>query len=74
MVDNIVKVASILSQPDLEEETKIVINLFIRNALVTPTKEPKTFSPFDPVRSKAEEMLGAGVVSEWMDGKKEGEQ
>lgn len=69
VVDHIVRVASILSMPDLEDETKKVINQYIRDGLQKPTA-PTGINPYEP-RAKAEDMLGANVVSEWLDGGKE---
>ncbi|WP_028609223.1 hypothetical protein [Paenibacillus harenae] len=77
MVDHIVKVASILSQPDLEEDTKKAINQYIRDNIRTKpvTTTAGTLDPFNPVRAQAESLLGVNLVSEWMDGPtKEGDK
>jgi hypothetical protein len=62
-MDHIVKIASILALPDLEEETKQAINAYIRDGL----KEPDTKQTFRPDDMQA-------VLDEYLNGPKGGEK
>lgn len=62
MVENVVKVASILSQPDLEDETKKAINEYIRSQIKLTSKEPDPQSKIPP----------PDVLSEWVNGPPKG--
>lgn len=65
MIDHIVKVAEILSQPDLEDETKKVINEYIRSQ-VKGLKKVEDDKP-DP-RSNP------NVMKEWLEGPQGGDE
>lgn len=61
MVDHITKVAEILSQPDLEDDTKKAINEYIRNQIKGLTKDEKPSPLSNP-----------DVMKEWLEGPQKG--
>ena len=63
MVDHIAKVAEILSQPDLEDDTKRAINEFIRAQLQARMKDDKA-NP-DPFKEP-------DGMKEWLEGPQKG--
>lgn len=78
MVDHIVKAASILSQPHLEDETITRINAYIRielERLQPPQRPPtKVIDPFAPMAEVVDSQFGPGIYDEWVHGAKEADK
>lgn len=66
MVKDIVEIAGILAQPDLEDETKQAINAYIRDQIKAMGKEEK--QPNAPMG-----VPNADVLREWLFGAEGGE-